>query len=360
VSFNGGFCFIKPKDDSHLELSFLIKEKCRNYKGIRELQLTALDLKTILNFYIAGDATGSSIDLTSIETFPLRFTIAPDDKILNLSDDFGSFSPQFSSAFEVADIHLGIPDIHIENSTGIRLRPVFWIDHNCKKRCTNNYCQSLCDYAQPFSGNFTLTELNGNVEGDEIANWKDGVVAGAQFQGELLFPGIDLESSSLESGKVYRLKIVMTDPKFDFDEFKEGLFSKIGNLKPLPGRLNSGMIPDIPVHQTLHEISRTPIIGVLPDINFGFSISNSFERLQNTFSSFFNYKAWPPYYEKICGEKECSVINQKPYLTMSLDFKINLNDKNDLIPLKQTRLSKYISSYSITNPIRPQITCPYK
>lgn len=363
INFNGGLCFIRPKNDSDFQLSFSINKKCLNYQNLRDDGLFIQDLKSILNFYIAGDASGSSIDLTSLDSFPLRLTIAPDKEIIKPSDDLGLYSPQFPSNLQVPDIHLGYPEINIAKSLSINFKPTFWIDHRCSKKCISQNCQSICDYAQPFTGRFELNEFKDGKE-LPLTSWMDGAIAEPQFQGEMVASGFEINKDLLEPGRIYRLKMTLTDPKFDFEEFKSGLFSKIGRLAPFPTRNSSGTISDVPPHQTIQELNRIPAINALPALNFNYSISNAFERLVDTFSSYFTHRSWPPHFERVCNEKECREIKKNAYLILEIDFKLNEYDlKMKHYPiqvLKISRQSDLISSYERMNPEETKVTCPFK
>lgn len=362
ISFNGGFCFIKPKRNSEILVSISLNKLCQNQVDLQSLNIASFDLQTLLNFYIAGDPSGTSIDLTSIDSFPVRFSITPDKSLLNISDDFGLFSPQFPASFELSDLYLGIPEIQLAKSGRWRVRPTFWTDHECMRNCRDNFCQSACDYARALSGNFELISHK-NSKKEIIAAWFDGSVLPPFFQGEIITSGFEIEKENLLTDTLYELKLVMIDPKFDFDEFKSSFISKIPPHPTLSSRITSTGIPEIPLTGSVPETTAVPLITRLPQLNFSYSPSQAFQQVLRTFSSYLNHTSWPPYFDKICYENKCRKILDTPYLEMSLYFKLlSLSEEDKTFPIKVTRFmrkSDLMPPIDLTLPEMPRIKCPF-
>jgi len=363
LSFNGGICFFRPQRDSQYEVSFNVKDECKGYENIKKLGLTQFDFQSILNFYLSGDASGSSVDLNAIGTFPLRFSFSPEDKIIPLSDDFGPNVPQFPSYLELPDLHLGAMDIETSIPGKILIRPTFWTDHNCPNKCIDNFCQSVCDYAQPLSGRVELIKLNGDKEQEIIDQWYDGAITQPRFQGELKGSGKEIDDYILVPNTKYRLKINFSDPKADFEEFKELIFQRLGRLPSSPMRIGRGSIPEISRIQEIADRGKIPTLSTIPDLNFGYQLSEKFDENIRAFSNQFNYQAWPPYISKVCNSKICSTISKKNYLTLTVDFTFigqELQERKYLIQYdKLSRSSTLSEGYEILKPVFPTIKCPF-
>jgi hypothetical protein len=363
VSFNGGICFFKPQRDSQYEVRFNVRNECRDYEDIKKLRLTQFDFQSMLNFYLAGDASGTSVDLNAIGSFPLRISISPENKIIPLSDDFGPNVPRFPSYLELPDLHLGAMDIETSIPGKILIRPTFWVDHSCPKKCIDHFCQSVCDYAQPLTGRVDLIKLDGDKELEIIDQWYDGAVSQPRFQGELKGSGKEIDENLLIPNTKYRLKINFSDPKADFEEFKELFFQKLGKLPLPPLRLGRGSIPEISRIQEIPDRGKIPAISTIPDLNFGYQFSEKFDENIRAFSNQFNYQAWPPYISKVCNNKICSTVSKKNYLTLALDFTFlgqNLQEREFIIQYDRLKRGSTLSDeYEIHKPVFPTIKCPF-
>ncbi len=363
VSFNGGICFFRPQTNSQYEVSFKVKDVCRDYEHIKKMGLTQFDFQSILNFYLAGDASGTSVDLNAIGSFPIRFSISPENKLIPLSDDFGPNVPQFPSYLELPDLHLGELELEKSIPGKIHIRPTFWVDHNCSKKCTDNFCQSVCDYAQPLSGRVELIKMNGEMEQEILDQWYDGAVTQPRFQGELKGSGKEIDESLLIPNTKYRLKMNFSDPKADFEEFKALISQKLGKLPLSPLRLGRGSIPEIGRIQEIPNRGKIPTLSSIPDINFDYRFSEKFDEKIRAFSNQFNYQAWPPYISKVCNNKICSTLSKKNYLTLTVDFTFlgqELQEGKFMIKYdKLSRNSTLSERYEILKPVFPMIKCPF-
>jgi hypothetical protein len=152
MTFNGGFCFVKPGAESSYLISFKLKEECLDYDGLNKLNIKTSDFQAILNFYVAGDASGSSIDLTALKSFPVRLSVSPEEKLFNPSEVYDGLTPQFPSSYHLPDTHLGSPEARQFPGGKVQLRIPFWVENSCLKKCMYGGCQGLCDYTPPVVG----------------------------------------------------------------------------------------------------------------------------------------------------------------------------------------------------------------
>ncbi len=363
VHLTGGVCFVKPFANTNLELKILLNDDCRNYEDLRKIGEMAYDLEAVLNFYISGDSSGTSIDLNSVESIPLRMSFSPESSLIPLSDDMGGKTPQFPSLLEIPDIHLGSPEITQLSDNNTFLKPFFWIDHQCSKKCKGSFCQSICDYAQPFFGEFRLFEVQNNQKLNLISSWFNGSISRPKFQGEISGGGHELEGLFIDHDKTFRLEVSFTDPKFDYEEFRSDYLSKIEGLPSLPEASLSNSIPDLPIFNNLRGLTRVPDFVSVPEINFSESLSKSYERFVQNFSNYFNYRSWPPYYDKVCNQTKCLPLSSKAYLKLGIEFKIlpktSPSQDYPLEILRRYRSSPLITGYDDLRPSMPELTCPF-
>lgn len=363
LHLTGGLCFIKPFSSSHLSLKIILNEECLNYHHLRSLAPMAYDLEAMLNFYTAGDSSGTSIDLTYLESLPLRMSFSPLSSLIPLSDDMGGEAPQFPAHLEVPDIHLGSPEISRLPDNNILLKPFFWIDHECSKKCKGNFCQSICDYAQPFFGKFELFEIINGQRPQLLSSWFNGGISRPQFQGEVSAGAHELDKMNLEPHKTFRLEVSFTDPKFDYEEFRSDYLSKIERLTSLPEGQLSTSISEIPMVNNLRVLNKVPDFISVPEISFSESLSQNFQRFIENFSNSFNYRTWPPYFDKVCNQTKCLPLSSKAYLKLGIEFKIlPKNSPSQDYPLeilRRYRSSPLITEYDELKPSMPELTCPF-
>ncbi len=362
VNLKGGVCFLKPFTDTHLNLRFILNDDCLQYHHL-EKESVALDLKALLNFYTSRETSGSSIDITPLESVPLRVTIAPNHHLLPLSDDMGIEGPQFPSFLEIPDIHLGGPYLTYSPNGNLIIKPYFWIDHHCSSKCLGFLCQSFCDYAQPFFGKFDFYEREKNKTPVLISSWYGGGVSRPKFQGEINVNEKDIENFKFDQKKSYLLEVNFTDPKSDYEDFKADFFSKIQRIDHFPRGTLSNAIQQIPSIHHLNNVQKIPDGLFLPELSFSLPLGHGFENLRENFSNHFSYQAWPPYYDKVCGTDSCRSISNKPYLRLGIEFtgvsQGPGREEVNIEVLRQYRHSNLISPYEKEKPQMPEVTCPY-
>ncbi len=362
MSFNGGFCFIKPKMDNKLRIGLSLREDCKSYQGLNELKALSVDFLSTLNFYIAGDSTGTSVDLNAIGSVPMRISVAPNNKILPLSDDFGTFSPQFPSLFKLPDTYPGSPDIEMISALKLKIRPTLWVNNNCQKRCSGEDCQSLCDFAQPIAAKIELIELHEGKESIHLATWYDGGIVQPNFQGEISGIGSEIDRTLINESSTYLLKMTFSDPKFDFEQFKSEFVSRTGSLGQIPRLSRGHSIPQIPSHPDITETAKVPYLPVIGDLNFSQSLSNGFTQSVKKFNNLFNYRAWPPFYDQVCNNQQCSSIG-KDYLELTVKFKIKGEDsenqrlRTEIIHF--SRKSNFLENFQRMKPKLTSIKCSF-
>lgn len=358
MSFNGGYCFVKPGLLSSYIVRFKVKEHCKHFENLAQIGLSYSDLSTTLNFYSSGDATGRSQDLTALISRPVRLTVAPNPKLVSPSDDFGILVPQFPGNYALPDIHAGTPVIQ-RNGDKTRVQLPLWVDNNCQKKCQGKLCQSVCDYAQPLAGNFELYEKNEN-EFEFLTSWYDGGTVQPHFQGEIAGLGDDINSDLLQTNKTYRMKVTFDDPKFDFDRLKGQLKTKIERMQQTIPRIQGSWINDLPQITGIQGTQSLPIFSGITSLNFTISNSSHLERANQELRRFLDFKVWPPYFDKICTDKNCKAVDNN-YLELMVDFTLEDSFENNLQKVKVLQVSRkslFLENYQETHPPMPHVSCP--
>jgi hypothetical protein len=359
--FNGGYCFFSPTDSSSYHVSFRLKDECLNYEGLRNLKITVADFQAALNFYSAGDPSGTSLDLTALKSFALRFHVAPNQELIQASDSFGLTSPQYPQNYYLPDTHLGKPEVTKTRSGKTIVRVPLWADNRCQEICSNGFCQGLCDYSQPLAGEINLREVSqkGKVIIESGMNWFQGGVILPRYQGEISGMAHELSDEGVEIGKTYRITMSFNDPKFDFQSYKKEYQHKIQRTTQGLPSIGSSTIPTIPQLGSIGSTPSVPEILEISGINFSARLNSVFEAQIDSFESFFQFKYWPPHFNKICHER-CHPIEDK-YLVLSLDFRVNALDEEtgsyDIDVLRIGRTSNLLGGYERFSPLMPKISC---
>lgn len=365
MSFNGGYCFVKPGFGSSYLIKFNLKEECKKSDSIKNLDIKVSDLEAMLNIYSSGDATGASIDLTAISSFPVRLTISPDEKVLTPSDDFGIMTPQFPGQYAIPDIHAGFPEAKIVGINRIQLNVPLWVDNSCKEKCTGNTCQSICDYAQPIVGNVEYYELHRDRKPEFLTSWYTGGVAQPKYQGEISGVSFEIPSELIKVGSTYRFKIGFNDPKYDFERFKNRIRSKLAELDQSIGNIGKTGINEVPEIVQVNQITTLPYINGIHGINFAQNMMNTVESAVSSLRNYLSFKLWPPYYESICSPENTSLCHgiKDNYIDISMDVKvIGMNEEENSFIFKVVKISRksdLLESYEKTDPAFPEITCPF-
>lgn len=362
VLFSGGYCFFKPNLDSEYNVQVRIKEQCLKREEFESNKLDLLDFYNSLNFYIAGDASGKSEDLTAIGASTVRLSVNPINEIVKESDDFGVMRPTFPSQWIVSDINLGKIQIGTRDNHGF-IRSSLLVDNNCKESCLRGVCSSPCHYFTPFVGEFVISEWSkkkGKYE--EMARWFDGGVAPGKWQGLIEGEGFELQTSQFTAGNKYKLDVSFEDPKMSFGYMKGQIKNRIGLIhrRYTPIR-REGAIDEIPVVRELGELDNIPVLPVIGGIDFTRPLNGLLET-RRRFINLFNSHFWPPMYESACDVnlKNCT-NNFSNLVNLSATFTLESipDDVNNfaITNLEIERKSKFLNSYKIKILNQPEVDC---
>lgn len=356
MSFNGGFCFVKPNFASSYLLKLQIKKECQNLETFAGLGINNLDLFGAINLYLAGDASGNSGSLKALSNLPIRLSVNPQTNIIPSSDDYGIEYPTFPENWSMPDIHFGKVSVNPLGNGMVQLETQLLVNNNCPKVCKDKVCQSACDYAQPVIAENSLYEKT-NKGLELITTWYDGGIAPARFQGFIKGIGFEVAESLIEDGKTYVIESNMYDPKYDYERFKKRIQSRLNTIEQQLGRISNSSIPAIQEIPRIHVTRDLPGISTIPGLVFERSLDNV-DRAVDQLRSYLSFKLWPPYFSKVCNGSACEVIKD-PMLTLKAEFKIlgRTAEKLDLSMLSIKRDSYIVPKYEMNNLHKLEIKC---
>jgi hypothetical protein len=359
-SFSGGFCFFQPGPSSDYKVQIKLKKECLDYEGISNLNVKVTDLQAALNFYAAKEPTGDSLDLTSLASVPVRLTVSPHEDIFPPSEVLSTIGPEFPSWYYLVDTYFGTPEIEQQRPESTRFRIPLWVDNKCPRFCAKNFCQGLCDYAQPIAGVVRLFDISSSVPKESFTEYVQGGIAFPRFQGEISGSAFIVNDDFIKVGRSYRLQMVLSDPKYDFDLLRFQYQKKIERLKTFPAKLGREQIPNVPQIAPINPTLTVPEMVEVQGINFNRDLNAPFWALLETFSGNFRHTQWPPYFAKVCADQGCRSLG-KDFLILTQEFTIlSFNPetrKYSLQVKKIKRESSLLESFEKIDPKMPRIVC---
>jgi len=355
--YQGGFCFVKPTITSSYLVKVKVKKECQTRDGLKALKLNPTDIKSIINFYSAGDETGSSGQLQALNTTNMRLITNTDASVIKSSDSYGEINPQFPADYINPNIYMAETKIQ-EYGPNFKFETPILVDNRCKETCLEGLCYSPCQYAQPAVFEAQLFSVSKRKE-SFLTSWYDGGVAQPNYQGFINGTGFLIPKTYLEDGKVYKLVLNFNDPKFDFEKFKDRIVRKFGEMRQHLPQMNRNGISDIPEINEIISLAQIPSIRDIYGINFAEGLEGLTKSLE-LLRSYLGYKMWPPYYDQTCSADmtKCMSSSMKN-LEIIYTFKLNIiNDTPSITTINMERKSKLEADYINTK--LPKLECGYK
>lgn len=341
IDMKGAFCYVTPRMESTFSIHVEVNPACKTREFLIENKLSPQDINAVLNTYKAGDSSGTSGDLTAITTTNLRFSINSPKEIMPVSDNYGLNRPTWPSQWSGAHIDMGNFSIQGRSELADTFSTSFVVDNRCERKCVNGLCSSMCDYAQPIIAQHELFEL---VDGkyEYLKTWYDGGIASAQWQGMLFGIGHDMPKGQMETGKKYRLEILIDEPDFTFHQFNGRFSERIrlrGNHIPDINR-NGGFINPIPIFDTIRNGEVIPELSIITGIDFhSDGLGQLLRNGVQSFQAYLNNSFWPPFYEELCNPitGSCQPMGSGK-VKLTVDFELGEKDLDE-------------GTYYINNPI---------
>ncbi len=322
VVASSGLCFFEIDLGSTFTVSYELNPNCLQRDFLEQHKISPTDFFVFSGYYIAEDASGSSMNIDPIAQSRLHLSVEPWNKTIPLSADFGPDFPRWSASFGY-DVHAG-PIKLFNNSDGQQLLEVPLLTNNrCPDTCVNNACASICNFSVALGTQSQIARITPSGKLQTLDSWFTGATIPAQWEGFLpaqrTFP-----TPLLKAGERYRISMDLSYPDAYFrlfrDGFKEfalqvdayaagsditGTFQPLPTLSPL--RSLDGKLANFP---TLTELPR-----------WG-SFVRSLSPLE-AMKRLLTLGDWPPYYEKACLAGKCGAASTKETaLTLQVDFTV--------------------------------------
>ena len=350
--FNGGFCFFKPGPDSEYNVSVSVKDSCKSRSGYQDSGARLQDLKTGLNFYTSATYKDDLDDLSAFGSSEVRLSVNPVKDLFKISDNFGILRPTFPGDFPANDIHFGNIKFDSQGEHWVNIQTPFIVNNICDRIAKNGIESSVCDYSTPIAGNIYLK----NAKGEVIAEWYDGGLAPAQWQGVLNGEGKIISQEFLPTNTTYKIEALFSDPYYDFNNFKKYLNNKINTDHVVFGRIHSSDgISIIPEVGGISESGQMISIGEIAEVSFPTAIDD-LSALRKRLNSYFSSTMFPPIYDKVClaGTSHCEKTG-KPFIKLSATFKVNAD--YTLSDIQVERNSTLLGSYKRKIENQPNYVC---
>lgn len=338
IRATGDFLYIRIRSNNRFAVSVGIKKECTDAESIKKMGLEPSDLQALLNFYIAGDASGITTDLTSIGSTRLRLALTPGSELMNVSaKNEPKNIPSWPSNYK-ADVDFGSLTIKKESDERSKIDFIPLVDNTGIKKCVNNICSSENSFQSPVAGYIELKEVT-PTKNKVIDSWYFGSIAPSQYQGFIESLPRSIDSLLLKQKQKYILEMTMVDPFEDYTLFKNGFSQYLIDLQNAEG------VAGLDVLQSFAGLSGTLGLPVLSGLG-GLNASDASEAIGFALKELNNMKAvqnWPPYYDQICiqkGENCFSHGRQKFIKKIKASFELGALKEDRSYTLEHLILSK--------------------
>jgi hypothetical protein len=364
----GGYCFFGILPGSAFEVQFQVNPECSSPQFLDQHQITPQDFFAGVGFYVAGNASGYSMDLEMLEGTRVRMTLEPSGEIFPVSLNYGNNGPLWPLRIS--------PDIHIGN---LRVLPAppgasdqapvvdssIYVQNVCPSQCRLGMCESECDYAAAVGAQMRLYHLQRDGRQRLLDVWYGGGVAPAQWAG-MIPSSRKLNYGSMSYGERYRVVANLDYPGIYYQLLVGDFAQNLIDLKKfsLSAQQNGRTLP------TLSGLSgkgmgmpSLPSIGSMPTLDGGaVNLGSPFQDALTTLQNMFKVPDWPPYYEQFCVDSaRClSLRSGSARSEVGIDFELvglNENGEAALQNLVAWRQSDLMSTYQQQLPSPPQVRC---
>jgi len=339
IRVEGDFVYIKVNPNNRFAIGVGLKKECTRASTIKLLGLEPGDLQALLNTYLAGDASGNTIDLTPIGSTRIRLALTAGSELMKVSSlDEPNETPSWPTTFKTA-VEFGSLSIKPENDARTKVDFTPLVDNLGVRKCKNGICSSENSFQAPIAGLVEVTDLSGYRK-KVIDSWYFGASASGQYQGFLESVSKYLDPGLITVGRHYLIEMTMVDPYEDYLLFRSGVSQMMIDLS------NLGNVAGLDVIQAFGGLAG--ITGMKSITGLGGMVGpDANQIIQSAMSELNDFKGpqdWPPYYEKTCLDKSniCYTRGQEKFIKkIGADFTIG-ELKND-----QTYQLDHLKIYSI-------------
>lgn len=295
IRVEGDFVYIKTHPYNRFAIGIGLKKECTRASSIRALGLEPGDLQALLNTYIAGDASGSTTDLTSVGSTRVRLALTAGSELMNVSStEEPADVPSWPTTFKTG-VEFGTLTIKPENDARSKLDFIPLVDNfSSERKCRGGICSSENSFQAPVAGLVELTDLSG-ARKKVVDSWYFGAAAPAQYQGFLESISKYVDPGLITIGRRYSIEMTMVNPTEDFLLFRSGLAQMLIDLS------NLGSVAGLDIMQALGGVAT--ITGMKSLNTLGAVGPDSGAIIQSALDEMNDYKGpqhWPAYIDNTC------------------------------------------------------------
>jgi hypothetical protein len=363
----GGYCFFGILPASAFEVQLQVNPQCSTPQFLESQGISPQDFFAGIGFYVAGDASGYSMDLEMIEGSRLRLTLEASGQVFPVSLNYGNNVPLWPTRIA--------PDIHMGN---VRVLPAardfadeapvvdssIYVRNTCLARCRLGLCESECDYALAIGAQMRLYQLQQGGKKRLIDMWYAGGVAPSQWTG-LIPSSRRVNFGPLAYGERYRLLANLDYPSMYYELLVGNFSQNLIDLKSFStNAARSGRA--LPALGGLAGVGSTPnnlpSVGSMPTLGGGaVNLGSPLQSALATLQSMFKVSDWPPYYESFCSDEHClSLRSGSAQSEVGMDFDLAGLRENGEATLKNIvvwRNSNVMSKYEEQLSAPPSVRC---
>lgn len=358
ATLRGDMCFIKVRSNNQFAIQPALKKECLNQAYLDQMGIEAQDIFANLNVMVVSDDSGFSTDVQHIGSRPVHINIAPLNKLLKISEDYGNGVPQFTTDYNI-DADWG--PVSIKSSTDeTEINLSFLVSNITDKKCLGSSCSSTSNFTQPFFGQIELFKLRKNASPELVDEWWDGGLVPPNWQGFVKGMRYRVPDEIIQPGRRYRMIATFQNPTDDYAIFLGGLQQMLIRQFSTEGATVG--IDSIPALGVLRQL------GIFPELR-GVSTLNSNNQLVDLSQALTGLEGmiktpiWPPYYSAICDDSEkCLKLgNRRYHQRLILEFAATSDPAEPgAIKLENLRMQKdspLYRSYPMQEAAFPQFMC---
>ncbi|WP_413560318.1 hypothetical protein [Bdellovibrio sp. HCB209] len=342
----GDMCFLKIRSQSQFAIQPVLNKRCTDADYLNSLGVQAQDIYANINILTTGDDTGYSTDVENIGSRPMHINITPNSSLLNLSENFGTGVPRFTTSYNI-NSDWGDLKIRTDFKEKTEFNLSFFVSNMVDEKCAGSACASSSNFTQPFVGQVELFKLRRGGSPQLVEEWWDGGLVPPNWQGFVKGIKYRVPDTVVESGGRYRMIATFQDPTDDYAIFLNGLRQMLMRMYDIEG--STVGIDTLPALSTLSTLGAIPGFGgtrVLNSNNQSVDLAETIKGLEEIISS----TVWPPYYESICDGSKCVKFGKRKFhQRLVLEFTVKKPEYEgedlELRDIQMQKISPVFDSY---------------
>jgi hypothetical protein len=367
VELRGSTCFIKNNTGLDLVILPRINRNCLNPEILEKAKLARQTFYARLNFYLAADDSGNSLDLNPKRSIPFEWNVLPKDKKRMSAPTTELTEPLWPTDWN-SDVYAADVSIQGIGTGSFAVSAPFVINNRCARVCADQNCHSPCDFPTAIAAEINLKVKHKNRPTFEyLHTWYGGGVAPSHWQGVLSdrFERIDY---TLKSGDQIEIESVFGRPEEDYAALRENLSISGASTSLDKDSLTSPMLSPI---RPLDGFSDLPLVNPIPGIEGG--ENENLDLTTDQFGLSMKNMSWPPEYKSTCSGNSCVSLKRKWHTKTKVRIAILTPDLRKIVSSSRVSIKPFacptglqksveasvgtIYSCEYTSPALPSVNC---